>query len=104
MAVFQHLQEQVEHVGVGFLYLVEEYYRVGLAAHGFGELVAFFVSHVTGGGANELGDVEALAKLAHVDADERVLIFKNFSSQNFGHFGLAHPRRTHENERANGRL
>ena len=46
LAVVEHLQEQVEHVGVGLLDFVQKHDGVGLAAHFFGELTAFFVAYI----------------------------------------------------------
>ncbi len=45
-AVVEHLQQDVEHVGVGLLDLVEQHHRVGPAAHRLGELAALLVADV----------------------------------------------------------
>ena len=45
-AVVEHLQQRVEHVGVGLLDLVEQHHRVRLAAHRLGELAALLVADV----------------------------------------------------------
>ena len=52
-AVVEHLQQDVEHVGVGLLDLVEQHHRVGPAAHGLGELAALVVADVAGRRADE---------------------------------------------------
>ena len=51
--VVEHLQEDVEHIGVCLLDLVEEHNRVGLAAYGLGELSAFVVTDVSRRGTDE---------------------------------------------------
>ena len=45
--VVQHLQQHIEHIGMGFLYLVEEHHAVGFASDGFGELSALVVAHIS---------------------------------------------------------
>ena len=52
-AVVEHLQQDVEHVGVGLLDLVEQHHRVGPAAHRLGELAALVVADVAGRRADE---------------------------------------------------
>ena len=46
-AVVQHLQQDVEHVGVGLLHLIEQHHAVGFAAHGLGQLAALLIAHVS---------------------------------------------------------
>ena len=53
--VVEHLQQHVEHVGVGLLDLVEQHHAVGPAAHGLGELAALVVADVAGRRADEAG-------------------------------------------------
>ena len=52
-AVLEHLQQDVEDVGVGLFDLVEEHHRVGPAAHRLGELAALLVADVAGRGADQ---------------------------------------------------
>ena len=47
-AVVEHLQQNVEHVGVSFFHFVEQNHAVRLAAHLFGEVAAFFVADIAG--------------------------------------------------------
>ena len=68
-AVVQHLQQHVEHVGVGLLDLVEQHHAVGLAPHGLGQLAAFVVADVAGRRADQPRDGVLLHVLRHVDAD-----------------------------------
>ena len=48
-ALFEHLEQRVEYIGMRLLYLVEEHDGEGLAAHLLGELAALLVAHVAGG-------------------------------------------------------
>ena len=47
-AVVQHLQQDVEHIRMCLFHLVKQHNGVRLAAHGFGQLTAFFITHVSG--------------------------------------------------------
>ena len=47
--VVEHLQQDVEDVGVGLLHLVEQDDRVGATPHGLGELAALLVTDVSRG-------------------------------------------------------
>ena len=71
-AFLKDLQEHVPHIRVRLLDFVEQYDRIGLAAHLLGELAAFLVPNVTGRRADQSGDVELLHVFAHVELDERL--------------------------------
>ena len=58
-AVVEHLQQDVEDVGVGLFDLVEQHDRVGAPADGLGQLAALLVAHVAGRGADEPGHASA---------------------------------------------
>ena len=47
MTFVHDLQQEVEDIGVSFFELIEQYDRVGFAAHLFGQLSAFFISHIS---------------------------------------------------------
>ena len=51
--ILEDLQEDVEHVGVRLLDLVEEHHAIRLAAHDLGELAAFLVTDVARRRADE---------------------------------------------------
>ena len=57
-AVAQHLQQDVEHIGVGFLHLIEQHHAVGFAADGLGQLAALFITDVSRRRANQTADAE----------------------------------------------
>ena len=63
-AVVEQLQQDVEHVGVGLLDLVEQHHRVGPAPDGLGELAALVVADVARGRADEPADRVLLHVLA----------------------------------------
>ena len=75
-AVVQHLEEDVEDVGVGLFDFVEQDHAVGAAADGFAQLAAFLVADVAGRRADEPGDGVLLHVFAHVNADHGVFIVK----------------------------
>ena len=99
-AVVEHLEQDVEHVAVGLLDLVEEHDRVGPAADRLGEPAPFLVADVAGRSADQAGDVVPLAVLAHVEADHGRLAVEEELRQGLGQLGLADAGRTQEQERA----
>ena len=101
-ALLEHLQQDVEDVGVCLLDLIEEHHGVRMPAHGLGELAAFVVAHVSRGATDELGDLELAAELRHVEADERVLAAKEVLRERLGELRLAGARGAQEDEAAAG--
>ena len=99
-AVVEHLQEHVEHVGVGLFDLVEQHHLVGSPSHCLGERAAFLVADIAGRCADQAGDRMFLHVFRHVHADQRVLVVEQVLGQRFGQFGLAHAGRPQEHERA----
>ena len=95
-----HLQQDVEHVGVRLLDLVEQHHRVRPAADGLGELTALVVADVARGRADEARHVVLLLVLRHVDADHRVLVVEQEVGEAARQLGLADARRAEEQERA----
>src|SRR5581483_4993595 len=79
-----------------------EDHTVWTTAHGLGQLTAFFVANVAGRCAEQTADRVLFAVLAHVDADQRILVVEHELGQRFRQFGLADARRPQEDERANG--
>ena len=72
-ALVEHLEEDLVHVGVRLLDLVEQHDAVRPAAHGLGQHAAFAVADVAGRRALERGDGVRLLELAHVDRDDVLL-------------------------------
>ena len=69
LAVFEDLQQDVEHIGMRLLDFVEQDYGIRRALHPFGELATFFVAHVSRRRANQLRDRMLLHELGHIEAD-----------------------------------
>ena len=99
-AVVQHLQQDIEHVRVGFLDLVEEDHGVGAAAHRFGQLSTFLEAHVSGRGTDQAGHRMFLHVLGHIDAHHRVGTVEQEFGEGFRKFGFPHAARPQEHEAA----
>ena len=90
----EHLQQHVEHVAVSLFYLVEKHDGVGLAAHLFGELSAFLISHVSRRRTHKARGVETLGVLTHVYAYQGILRTEHLLGKFLCKISLAHTRRT----------
>mmetsp|Transcript_8552 Transcript_8552/g.24136 ORF Transcript_8552/g.24136 Transcript_8552/m.24136 type:complete len:532 (-) Transcript_8552:1313-2908(-) len=101
-AVVQHLEEDIEHVLVGLLNLVEEDHAVGAAAHGLRELPAALVADVAGRSANEPGHRVALHVLGHVDANHVLVRVKERAGERLAQLRLPHTRRAEEQKASLG--
>src|SRR5437773_2347763 len=102
LAVLQHLEENVEHVGMRLLDLVQEDDAVGPSLDPFGELAPLFVADVPRRRTDHLGDGVLLHVLRHVESDERFLVAEQELGQSLGDLRLADARRTEEDERTDG--
>ena len=100
--LLQHLQQNVEDVGVRLLDLVEQHDRVRVTANSLGELAALVVAHIARGATDELGDLELTAKLRHIEADERVLAAKEILGERLGELGFARAGGAQEDKAAAG--
>ena len=101
-ALVEHLQQHVEHVGVGLFDLVEQDHRVRAPAHRFGQLTTLVVADVPRRGADQARHRVLLAVLAHVDAHHRALVIEQELRQRLRQLGLADTGRAQEHERARG--
>ena len=101
-ALLQHLQQDVEDIGVCLLDLVEQHDRVRVATNGLGELAALVVTDVARRATDELGDLELATELGHVEADERVFAAKEILGERLGELGLARAGGTQEDKAAAG--
>ena len=79
--------------------LVEQENRIGLPAHGLGELPALLVADVPGRRADEAGHRVPLHVFAHVDAHDVVFAVEQSGGQGLGELGLAHPGGAEKDER-----
>ena len=92
-AVVQHLQKHVEHVRVRLFDFVKQHHRIGLSAHGLGQLAALLVAHVSRRRSDQAGHGEFLHVLAHVDAYHGLLVVKQRLCQRLGQLGFAYAGR-----------
>ena len=91
-AIIEHLQQDVEHLMVRLLDLVEEDHRVRPAAHRLRELPALLVADVAGGSADEPGHRVLLGVLAHVDAHHGPLVVEEELGERLRELGLPDAR------------
>jgi hypothetical protein len=101
-ALVEHLEEQLQHVGVRLLDLVEQHHRVRAPAHGLGQHAALAVAHVARRRSLERGDGVRLLELAHVDRDDVLLAAEQQVAQRERRLRLADARRADEHEHALG--
>ena len=92
------MEEDVEHVGMRLLNLIEEHHRIGFAAYGLGELSALIVTDVSRRRTDESGHRELLLILAHVDARHQALIVEEIVGQGTRQLRLAHACGAKEDE------
>ena len=88
--VVEHLQQQVEDVGMGLLDLVEEDHLIGAAAHRLGQRTGFLIADIAGRRADQAGDGVLLHVFRHVDTDHRRLVVEQERGQGLGQLCLAH--------------
>ena len=100
-SVVEHLQQDVEDIGVGLLDFIEQHDRVGLAPHGLGELSALVVTDVSRRRTDQTRDAVTLLVFAHVDSRHHRVVVEEELGQRLRQLGLAHTRRTEEDERTN---
>ena len=99
LAVFKHLQQNVEDIRVRLLDFVEQDDGVRVPLHTFGELTAFLIPDIAGRRTDQLGDRMLLHELRHVEPDQALFAAKQETRQRAGDFGLADARRPEEQER-----
>ena len=98
-AVVEHLQQQVEHLRVRLLDLVEQNHRVRAASNSLGQLTALLVADIPGRGTDEPRHRVLLAILRHVDAHDRLLVVEQQLGERLGELGLAHAGGAEEQKR-----
>ncbi len=101
-AVIQDLQQDVEHVRVSLLDLVEQDHGIGPAAHRFGQVAPLVVPHVPGRRADQPGDRVFFHVLRHVDADHSPFVVEEELGECARELGFPHPRGAEKNEGAHG--
>ena len=100
-ALVEHLEENLVHVRVSFLHLIEQHHAVGFAPYRFGQHTAFAVADIARRCALEGGHGVGFLELAHVDGDHVLLAAVHGFGQGQGGFGLAHTGGAGQHEHAN---
>ena len=103
-AVVQHLQQNVEHVGVGLLNLVKQHHAVGLAAYSLCQLTTLVVAYVARRRTHQSRDGMLLLVFRHVDTRHHRLVVEQVLGQGLCQLGLTDTRGAEEDERGNGAL
>ncbi len=103
-AVLKDLQQDVEHIRVSFLDLIEQNHTVRIAAHLFRELAALFVANISRRRTDHTGNGVLLHVFGHIDTDQRVLVAEHRLGQCLAQLGLADAGRTEEQERTDRAL
>ena len=99
-AVIEHLQQEIEHLRVGLLHLIEQQHGVGPAPHRLGELSPLLVAHVARRRAHQAGHRVALHVLTHVEAHQRLFLIEQGGRQGLRQLGLADAAGAQEQERS----
>ena len=101
-AVVEHLEQNVENIGVGLFHLVQQYDLVGPAPYRFRQLSTFFVTHVAWRRPDEPGDRMPLHVLGHVETHHGPLVVEEKLSQSPGQFCLSYAGGTEKEEGTDG--
>ena len=83
---------------MGLLDLIEQHYRVRLAAHGLGKLATLVVAYVSWRRTNQSAHAVFLLILAHVDTRHHGLVVKQIVGQGFGKLCFTYTCGTKEDE------
>src|SRR5262249_24104703 len=73
-AIFEDLQQYVEHIWMRFFNFVEKHHRVRMTAHLFGELSTLFVPNVAWWCTNQARDTVFFHVFTHVNADHELFV------------------------------
>ncbi len=98
--VIERLQQDIEHVGMRLLDLVEQHDLVRLAADLLGQRAAIVVADIAGRRADHPGHRVPLHVLRHVEPGDRVFVVEQELGERFRQLGLADAGRAEEQERA----
>ena len=96
VAIVEYLQQNVEHIRVSFLDLIEQDHTVRIATHFFRELAALFVANVSRRGTDQLGNAVFLHVFRHINADQGLLGAEDCFCECFGKFCFANSGRAEE--------
>ena len=88
-AVVEHLQQNIEHIRVRFLDLVEQHHLIRPPPHRFGQRATFLVADIAGRRPDQARHRVLLHVFRHVDTDERALVVEQEFGERLGQLGLA---------------
>ena len=98
--IVQQLEQDVQHLRMRLLDLVEQDDRVGAPADGFGQLASLVISNVSGRRADHPRDRVLLLILRHVDPNHGLLVVEEELGERARQLGLADAGRPEEDEAA----
>ena len=85
---------------MSFFDFVQQNHAVRIAAHGFRQSAAFFISHVTRRCADQASHAVSFHEFAHIDANHVALIIEHEMGQRLAEFCLADTGWAEKHERA----
>ena len=88
-AIVEDLQQQVEHIGMGFLDLIQQQHRVGAPSHRFRQLTTLLVAHISRRRTDQSRHSVALHELTHIEPHQGFVFIEQGRRQGLGQFGLA---------------
>src|SRR5690606_38267519 len=103
-AIIEHLQQQIEHVLVRFLHLVEQQDGVRATTHGLRQEASLLAISIPWWCAKQALRHVSLHELAHVQASQCLFIVEKKLRQSLGELRLAHTAGAQEEERTDRAL
>ena len=101
-AFIQYLEQDVEHVRMGFLNLIQQDNGIRLATNLFGQLAAFLIAHISRSGTNHTRYGVFLHILAHIDTYQGIGRAKHIFCQLLCQMRLTHTSRAKEHKGSDG--
>ena len=98
LAVVQDLQQDIKHVGVCLLDLIEQHHGVRLAADLLRQLARLVIAHIARGRSHDAGDGVLLHKLGHIQADQGLRRVEQVVRQLLHQLRLTHAGGSHEDK------
>ena len=98
--LIQHLQQDVENIGMRLLDLVEQHHLIGAAAHRLGQRAALLIADIARGRTDQTRHRVLFHIFRHIDAQHRAVIVEQKTGKRLGHFGLADTGRPQHQETA----
>ena len=98
LPLLQHLQQQVEHIGMGLLDLVQQHHGIGMATHLFRKHSPLLESNVTWRCAHQTAGIVLFHEVAHIHPNQGILAAEEEPSQGLGQQCLSHTSGTQKDE------